>query len=364
MRDIERSLRALLFLCREPAIGVKDNIIIFSNPAAVSMLGREIEGMPATSLIPEYILNDSAENFLSSAVIGGQAGTMSASRLDDFLFLSFSPHNSKAWIAPLVPTAFVNILRSRIFNIKIATDQIASRVDLDTDPKLEKYISLLYHNYYMTLRFIGNISTALALIDGSIDFSPIIADMVVICRELAGSVRHLIDDKDIELRFECSEYSLPAVVDKDKIEQLLLNLISNSIAYTEPGGRITLSLSSANNKLIISVDDTGGGISSDVLSNAFARFSSNSDLNDLAKGGSGLGLFIAKGIAELHGGAIVIESHKNKGTSVRVMLPTDTPPTTRFRDAETDYRQSGMSSILIELSGVLSHEYYNGKYFD
>lgn len=363
MKDLEICLKALLFMCHEPAIGIKDKKVCFANPAATSLLSAELEGADAIGLIPEHILTETASCFLCSAVIGGYAGTVCATRIEKLLFISFTPNRRNGKTEPIVPTAVMNSLRSMVFNMKIAADNIVSRIDLKSDPKLEKYTSLLYHNYFTTLRLIGNLYTASALIDGSIDFSPVIVDMVVICNEMIDSVSHLIADKGIELNFEFSESSLPAVVDREKVEQLILNLLSNSIAHTESSGQITLSLKNLNDKIIISVDDTGDGIPPEVLSSVFSRFAKNSDLNELSSGG-GLGLGIAKGIAELHGGALVIESNKRKGTSVRVMLPTDTPPSARFHDAHTEYHQAGMSNILIELSGVLNYEYYSGKYFD
>ena len=113
---------------------------------------------------------------------------------------------------------------------------------------------------------------------------------------------------------------LPRVsADEARIEQVLVNLIHNAIKFTPPGGRIAVSAKAEGDKFIVSVSDTGVGISTDDLPRVFERFYKA----DRARvgGGTGLGLAIAKHVVEAHGGKIWVESVEGKGSTFSFTLP-------------------------------------------
>ena len=110
--------------------------------------------------------------------------------------------------------------------------------------------------------------------------------------------------------------------DADRLKQLLLNLVSNAIAYTPEGGTITLSLNLRPDGWVrVCVADTGIGISSENLPHIFDRFWRVDRARTRKAGGSGLGLSIAKSIAEAHGGTLEVESELGKGSTFEVLLP-------------------------------------------
>lgn len=109
--------------------------------------------------------------------------------------------------------------------------------------------------------------------------------------------------------------------DPDRLKQLLLNLVSNAIKYTPEGGTVTLSLHCHPNWVQITVADTGIGIAQEDLPHIFDRFWRVDRARNRSAGGSGLGLSIAKWIAEAHGGCIEVESELGKGTTFEVYLP-------------------------------------------
>jgi two-component system phosphate regulon sensor histidine kinase PhoR len=113
---------------------------------------------------------------------------------------------------------------------------------------------------------------------------------------------------------------LPKVsADEARIEQVLVNLVHNAIKFTPPGGRITVSGKSEGHNLIVSVSDTGVGISEDDLPRVFERFYKADRAR--AGGGTGLGLAIAKHVVEAHGGRIWVESMEGKGSTFSFTLP-------------------------------------------
>jgi heavy metal sensor kinase len=109
--------------------------------------------------------------------------------------------------------------------------------------------------------------------------------------------------------------------DADRLKQLLLNLVENAVKYTPPGGTVRLSLSKKADWAFFEVSDTGVGIPPENLPHIFDRFYRVDKSRARAQGGSGLGLSIAKWIAEAHGGAIRATSQVGEGTTFRVTLP-------------------------------------------
>lgn len=109
--------------------------------------------------------------------------------------------------------------------------------------------------------------------------------------------------------------------DDDRLKQLLLNLVDNAIKYTPPGGRVTISLSKKAGWAHVEVADTGIGIPPENLPHIFERFYRVDKARTRSQGGSGLGLSIAKWIAQAHGGAIRVTSEMGVGTTFTLTLP-------------------------------------------
>ena len=110
--------------------------------------------------------------------------------------------------------------------------------------------------------------------------------------------------------------------DRDRIKQVLLNLVANAIQYTPPGGSITLSLTCEGHEAILAVQDTGGGIAEEDLSRIFDRFyRADPSRRSREGGGAGLGLSIAYWITRLHGGTIDVSSSVGEGSTFSVRLP-------------------------------------------
>jgi signal transduction histidine kinase len=115
-----------------------------------------------------------------------------------------------------------------------------------------------------------------------------------------------------------------ANIDSHRIKQVLLNLLENAVAHTDPGGRITVTAKQQGNQIHISVADTGEGIPAKELPLIFERFYRVDKSRTRATGGSGLGLTIAKRLVEAHGGTIEVKSEPGQGSTFTFTIPVST----------------------------------------
>ncbi|MDR3305582.1 MAG: cell wall metabolism sensor histidine kinase WalK [Clostridiales Family XIII bacterium] len=117
------------------------------------------------------------------------------------------------------------------------------------------------------------------------------------------------------------DFSVMAEMDRDRLEQVVLNILSNAIKYTDEKGRIDVDLIPGENCVQIVISDNGVGIPEKAQARVFERFFIVDKARSRKMGGTGLGLAISKQIVEEHGGAIVLESKYGKGTKVTITLP-------------------------------------------
>lgn len=124
------------------------------------------------------------------------------------------------------------------------------------------------------------------------------------------------------------EARVAVVMDRDRVEQVILNVLSNAINYTQEGGRIDIDLVVQDREAHIIVNDNGIGIPEDEQSRVFERFFRVDKARSRSMGGTGLGLAISKQIVEEHNGRIELTSRENRGTKVKIILPLS-PAVTR-----------------------------------
>lgn len=144
-------------------------------------------------------------------------------------------------------------------------------------------------------------------------------NIVDFIKEIYESFKPLSEKKQIHFTNHSSEPELSFYFDKDAMEKILFNLLSNAFKYTEAGHNISIELLKKEDQIFIKVADTGMGISEEDLSKIFDRFYqvNNREMNL----GSGVGLAFTKRLVELHHGQIIAESTKEKGSIFTVILP-------------------------------------------
>jgi signal transduction histidine kinase len=122
-------------------------------------------------------------------------------------------------------------------------------------------------------------------------------------------------------------------VDPEKLEGVLLNLLSNAFKFTPPGGRVQCTVNAANDRFVLAVQDSGPGVPREMRDSIFERFRQAQGGATREFGGTGLGLSIAKDFVELHGGTIAISEAPAGGTLVQVEIPIHAPKGAQLRVA-------------------------------
>jgi two-component system OmpR family sensor kinase len=147
-------------------------------------------------------------------------------------------------------------------------------------------------------------------------------DLADLVADVCGAVKVLADSRSVRLLLDAAD-PLTIKGDYERLRGLLLNLVDNGIKYTDPGGRVTLSLHGEGEWAALRVSDTGVGLSPEEKERIFQPFYRTADAHLRSAGGHGLGLVIARSIAEAHGGRIRVESSPGEGSTFTVLLPRD-----------------------------------------
>ncbi|MBF8982323.1 HAMP domain-containing protein [Lutibacter sp. B2] len=148
-------------------------------------------------------------------------------------------------------------------------------------------------------------------------------DLVEIAENAVFKMQINAKNKNHKLSIKSHEDYLVSIIDQDKIEQVIINIISNAIKYTPDGGEIEVLVYKEKDKGIISIIDNGIGIPEKDISRLFERFYRVDKARSRDMGGTGLGLSIAKQIIQAHDGDISVESEEGKGTNFSIKLPLE-----------------------------------------
>jgi heavy metal sensor kinase len=139
-------------------------------------------------------------------------------------------------------------------------------------------------------------------------------------RELTAELEVLADDYRVGLSLQAEPAPL-VLGDPQWLKQLLVNLLDNALRYTPPGGQVTIRLQAVGDRVVVAVEDTGPGIEPQHLPHLFERFYRTDSARARDSGGTGLGLPIAREIAEAHNGTVTVESRVGKGSTFTLHLP-------------------------------------------
>jgi len=252
-------------------------------------------------------------------------------------------------------------LKYSLGNIYSALERIAPAQARDEDEKLDQNAAVLCQSYYRVLRLANNLDDAVNLESPS-RVKLTNDDIAGLCRRVADEARACAELLGLELEFVCEKQTHIISMNADRLERLLLNLLSNAFKFTPRGGKITLEIKIGRQNVELIVTDTGRGIAPQRLEHIFDRYLMTDTLDSLPYG-LGLGLPICRRIAREHGGGILLTSEEGKGTTVAVSLPNKRSSIQELSTYVIDYA-GGFNRTLVELSDALPRQAFTQRFLD
>ena len=236
-------------------------------------------------------------------------------------------------------------------NVILSTSKVTelkiNKSDYDNEYLLEK-LEQINKNSNRLLKLVNNLIDITKFEHGNHTLNLENINIVEVVEDIALASVDYSACKGIDLIFDTEEEEIITAIDKDKIERVILNLLSNSIKFTDKDGVIYVYIKMVDESVSISVQDNGIGIPQDKLEEIFNRFYQVSDPLKKHEEGSGIGLCIVKEIIKLHNGKIHVTSKVNEGTSFEIILPIYVVENS-FKSAEIkDLNQS----VKLEMSDV------------
>ncbi|MGL6108341.1 PAS domain S-box protein [Romboutsia sp.] len=209
-------------------------------------------------------------------------------------------------------------------NIILGTMQLLSKgIELDnlTTEKLVICINSIKQNSYRLLRLVNNLIDMSRIDTGFYELQLANHNIVSIIEDITLSVVDYVEGKNINLIFDTDIEEEVIACDPDKIERIMLNILSNAIKHTEEDGVIFIKLKSENSNVKVSIKDNGKGIPKEKLDIIFDRFRQvNSSLTKPCEG-SGIGLSLVRSLIEMHDGRIWVDSEIGEGAEFIFEIP-------------------------------------------
>ncbi len=230
----------------------------------------------------------------------------------------------------------LNVLKTRFFTnvshefrtpLSLIITPLERLLSNDIDNSSKKHLELIYQNARRLLTLVNQLLDFRKAEENKNKLNLIYGDIVGLIGQTIESFSDLKESKHIELDFITFNKALFMQFDKDKIEKIITNLLSNAFKFTSENGSIkviTKVIKDANKEYFkIIVEDTGIGIAEKDIDKVFERFYQTELPNQFIPKGSGIGLSLTKDFVELHNGSVSVKSKPNKGSSFIVVLPVN-----------------------------------------
>jgi signal transduction histidine kinase len=213
-------------------------------------------------------------------------------------------------------------LRTPITSVRSYAETLVAEDD-ELDPETRRnFLNVILNESDRMTKLVQDLLVLSKFDAGEIPFNFEIFDLCEAARRVYEAMLLEAEKRGLTISLDCGSEPLLCYGDKDRIEQVLINIVSNAIRYTPEGGHIEIVASSVGGELTAAVRDNGIGIPEADMPRLFERFYRVDKARARAHGGSGLGLAIAREIVERHKGTIEIDSEVGVGTTMRVRLPS------------------------------------------
>lgn len=214
-------------------------------------------------------------------------------------------------------------MRTPLTSIKGYVDLLQTGAVGPVNAEQREFLDIIKTNTDRLVKLINDLLDLSRIEAGRLELKQELVDIGLLTRQVVNTLRPIIDAKQQQVAFDVASNVPLAYVDKDRVTQILTNLISNASKYTPPNGHLGIAAHPENAQQIrVDVKDDGIGIAEKDQAQLFSRFyrTSNPATQDID--GTGLGLVITRSLVELHGGRIFVNSAPGQGATFSFTLPT------------------------------------------
>ena len=209
-------------------------------------------------------------------------------------------------------------LRQPLTNIMTVADRLFPLKGEEKDPQMQDQVSRINRGLYQMLRIISNMSDAYRYTQDTTAFHSM-RDIGSILDEVFLSAAPLIANTGVKLNYTGLQESIYCLVDAEKLERAVSNILSNALKFASKDGVIDAHLTRKGHMLYLTVQDNGSGISESMRGNVYTLFRREPGIED-SRFGIGLGMVLIRSAAAAHGGTVLIEQTPEKGTRLTMSL--------------------------------------------
>ncbi len=211
-------------------------------------------------------------------------------------------------------------LRNPLSNINALSDFLEKKGD-NLNEKQKRFVNLIKTLSSFMLELVNELLDVSAIESGNIKINSTPTNLVLLIRTNIDLNKELAKKKNIKIHFETNVDSLILKIDNNKIDQVISNLLTNAIKYSNNDTQILVSLIQNETEVLVNIKDQGQGIAKDEVVTLFKPFQKTSTMSTAGEKSTGLGLYIVKRIIEAHHGHIGVESEVGKGSTFYFSLP-------------------------------------------
>lgn len=203
----------------------------------------------------------------------------------------------------------------QLIRLKINKNECCNNTGIDNN------LTIINQNCYRLLRLINNIIDTAKIEGGFMDFRPVNINAVELIESIVESAVPYAETRELNIIFDTTDEEIYMSLDPNKIDRIVLNLLSNAIKFSKRGGTIEVNIENKENKMRLSVKDSGIGIDEGKIDQIFEKFVQVDESFMRVNEGSGIGLSIVKSFVGIHDGDIYVKSEINEGSEFIIEIP-------------------------------------------
>ncbi len=348
----------MLNLMVRPGFCVRDGIIVEVNQSAERYLLS-----PGDELAP--LLNTGHTEYAEfcggclylTLKIADQVWGASVSRMGEFDVFLLEQDEDQAELRALALAAME--LREPLTNVMTMADELFPAAADSDKPDAQNKVARLNRGLFQMLRLVFNMSDASRY--SSVSAPTETWNICAILEDVFSSAADLVSHAGLQLTFSNLSQPVFGLADKERLERAVLNILSNAIKFTPAGGTIEAKLTRKGRLLVLTVQDSGDGVSENLKGSVYSRFRRTPALED-GRYGIGLGMVLIRSAAAQHGGTVLLDQPDGHGARVTMTIAIRENKSTIVRSPvfQVDYA-GGRDHKLIELSDSLPSTLYDSK---